>query len=266
MARPTGAGHCGVVTILNSGYRRTPRLMHLLWCLFVIRAHFQFTVRAVHVLGVENTAISFLSCLHRFWKQDAVGPRSHHYCSLSWRRNSQTGHCQPRPDCSSAVFCHLASATQRNYQTGESSSAEKLGYTPHFQPQRVYWLPCSKKNSWQAPPKSYLSAVQCSHSALAGRPENGGDGPAGVRGEGDEVASDASGLMETVAHHPTSCSKDEAGLVESLGQPRHSHALDSLNHVFLWVPTCKRGGFSGDSLFCQRSPLVFWDVQVTATW
>lgn len=49
--------HCdnlGVVALVNSGYSRIPQLMHLLRCLFFIRARFQLDVWAVHVPGVEN--------------------------------------------------------------------------------------------------------------------------------------------------------------------------------------------------------------------
>ena len=49
--------HCdnlGVVAVVNSGYSRVPQIMHLLRCLFFIRAHFQIDVVALHVPGVEN--------------------------------------------------------------------------------------------------------------------------------------------------------------------------------------------------------------------
>ena len=50
--------HCdnlGVVALVNSGYSRVPQIMHILRCLFFIRAHFQFSLHAVHVPGVENS-------------------------------------------------------------------------------------------------------------------------------------------------------------------------------------------------------------------
>ena len=65
--------HCdniGTVAIVNSGYSRVPEIMHLLRCLFFIRARFHITLWAVHVPGVQNTwadsisrdkACSFLS-------------------------------------------------------------------------------------------------------------------------------------------------------------------------------------------------------------
>ena len=49
--------HCdnmGAVAVVNSGYSKVPQIMHLLRCLFFIRAHFSLSVRAVHVPGVEN--------------------------------------------------------------------------------------------------------------------------------------------------------------------------------------------------------------------
>ena len=65
--------HCdnlGTVAIVNSGYSRVPEIMHLVRCLFFIRAHFHISLWAVHVPGVHNTwadnisrdkACSFLS-------------------------------------------------------------------------------------------------------------------------------------------------------------------------------------------------------------
>ena len=50
--------HCdneGAVAVVNSGYSRVPRIMHLLRCLFFIRAYFEISLVAVHVPGVQNT-------------------------------------------------------------------------------------------------------------------------------------------------------------------------------------------------------------------
>ena len=52
------AVHCDnttAVTVVNSGYSRMPRIMHLLRCLFFIRAHYQFTLQAQHIEGANNT-------------------------------------------------------------------------------------------------------------------------------------------------------------------------------------------------------------------
>ena len=43
--------HCdnmGAVAVVNSGSSKVPQIMHLLRCLFFIRAHFNLSVRAVH--------------------------------------------------------------------------------------------------------------------------------------------------------------------------------------------------------------------------
>ena len=56
--------HCdnlGVVALVNSGCSKIPQLMHLLRCLFFIRAHFQLAVSAVHVPGIENTLADAIS-------------------------------------------------------------------------------------------------------------------------------------------------------------------------------------------------------------
>ena len=57
--------HCdntGTLTVANSGYSRTPRIMHLLRCLFFNRARFEFSLQAVHIEGTDNTLADAVSC------------------------------------------------------------------------------------------------------------------------------------------------------------------------------------------------------------
>ena len=66
--------HCdnlGVVSLVNSGYSRVPQIMHLLRCLFFIRARFHLDVWAIHVPGVQNSLADALSRnnLHLFLLQ-----------------------------------------------------------------------------------------------------------------------------------------------------------------------------------------------------
>lgn len=51
----------GAVAAVNSGYSRSPQLMHLLRCLFFIRAHFQLEVWACHIPGIQNTVADAIS-------------------------------------------------------------------------------------------------------------------------------------------------------------------------------------------------------------
>ena len=44
----------GAVAVVNSGYSKVPKVMHLLRCLFFIRTHFNISVRAVYVPGGQN--------------------------------------------------------------------------------------------------------------------------------------------------------------------------------------------------------------------
>lgn len=56
--------HCdnqGAVSVVNSGYSRVPEIMHLLRCLFFIRATFQFTLWAVYLPGRENALADAIS-------------------------------------------------------------------------------------------------------------------------------------------------------------------------------------------------------------
>ena len=49
--------HCnnmGAVSMVNAGYSKVPQIMHLLRCLFFIRAFFHLSVWAVHVPGAQN--------------------------------------------------------------------------------------------------------------------------------------------------------------------------------------------------------------------
>ena len=56
--------HCdnqSAVEIVNSGCSRIPAIMHLMRCLFFIRAHFQISVRAEYVPGAHNTIADAIS-------------------------------------------------------------------------------------------------------------------------------------------------------------------------------------------------------------
>ncbi len=51
----------GAVALVNSGYSKVPQLMHMLRCLFFIRATFDFSLRAVHVPGKDNILADAIS-------------------------------------------------------------------------------------------------------------------------------------------------------------------------------------------------------------
>ena len=56
--------HCdneGTVAVVNSGYSRVEKIMHLLRCLFFIRARFGIEIKAVHVPGKENLLADAIS-------------------------------------------------------------------------------------------------------------------------------------------------------------------------------------------------------------
>ena len=97
--------HCdnlGTVALVNSGYSRVPQIMHLLRCLFFVRARFQIELWAVHIPGMDNIvadAISRnnLSLLHSqvpgsFGQQSPIPPpllallvgRQLDWTSVSW--------------------------------------------------------------------------------------------------------------------------------------------------------------------------------------
>jgi len=49
--------HCyntAAVAVVNSSYTQVPEIMHLLICMFFIRAQFQVDILAVHTPGVDN--------------------------------------------------------------------------------------------------------------------------------------------------------------------------------------------------------------------
>ena len=53
----TVLGYCdntGAVAVANSGYSKAPRIMHLLRCLFFIRAYYQFSMHVVYIEGANN--------------------------------------------------------------------------------------------------------------------------------------------------------------------------------------------------------------------
>jgi len=47
----------GAVAVANSGYSRAPRIIHLLQCLFFIRAIYQFSIQVVYIEGTDNTCM-----------------------------------------------------------------------------------------------------------------------------------------------------------------------------------------------------------------
>ena len=56
--------HCdnlGAVAVVNSGYSKVDPIMHLLRCLFFVRAYFQIDLWAVHVPGKENGVADAIS-------------------------------------------------------------------------------------------------------------------------------------------------------------------------------------------------------------
>ena len=66
------------VSVLNSGYSRDPQIMHLLRCLFFIKAHFQIEVRVSHIPRAKNVQANAIShdLLSVFFSQvPAANPR-----------------------------------------------------------------------------------------------------------------------------------------------------------------------------------------------
>lgn len=56
--------HCdneAAVQVVNSGYSKDPQMMHLLRCLFFLKAQFHLEARAEHIPGEENTMADALS-------------------------------------------------------------------------------------------------------------------------------------------------------------------------------------------------------------
>ena len=71
--------HCdntGAVAVVNSGYSHESPIMHLLRCLFFIRATYQFSPYAVHILGAQNSWADALSRGHADFLHTQVGGSS----------------------------------------------------------------------------------------------------------------------------------------------------------------------------------------------
>ena len=71
LGRAGGKVLLGAVVVVNSRYSRIPQIMHLLLCLFFIRARFQVEVWATHTPGVQNGMADAISRnnLHYFFSQ-----------------------------------------------------------------------------------------------------------------------------------------------------------------------------------------------------
>ena len=51
----------GAVSAVNSGYSRDQGILHLLRCLFFIRAHYGIHIRAIHIPGNRNALADAIS-------------------------------------------------------------------------------------------------------------------------------------------------------------------------------------------------------------
>jgi hypothetical protein len=128
--------HCdnqGVVALVNSGYSRVPQIMHLLRCLFFVRARFQVSLYAVHIPGRENTLADAISRNNIFPQvPGAIKLRS------AARAYLPPGGATARLDVTSMdstiqqlFSAGLAPSTQKSYQSG---TRRYLAFcqTPHF--------------------------------------------------------------------------------------------------------------------------------------
>ncbi len=50
-----------VVEILNAGYSKDARIMHLLRCLFIVRSHFRISLHTLHIPGATNSLADAIS-------------------------------------------------------------------------------------------------------------------------------------------------------------------------------------------------------------
>jgi hypothetical protein len=103
----------GVVEMVNSRYSRVPQLMHILRCLFFIRAHIQLDLVAYHVPGRENEVADAISLPHRC-QQEMVSP------SQSGVPGSRAAARVDITTLGQQLFsAGLAESMQRNYASGE---------------------------------------------------------------------------------------------------------------------------------------------------
>ena len=96
--------------MVNSGYSKAARIMHLLHCLFFIRARFDFQLEAVHIPGVQNQLADAISCdrLSFLFTQVPAARESQVHLPPDlvtlWLAASWTGHCQLGVSSSGIVF------------------------------------------------------------------------------------------------------------------------------------------------------------------
>lgn len=75
--------HCdntGTVAVVNAGYSREHNIMHLLRCLFFIRATYQFSLYATHIAGTAGQMpcyeVTHIFCTPRWESQPTINPPS----------------------------------------------------------------------------------------------------------------------------------------------------------------------------------------------
>ena len=73
--------HCdnmGTVAVVNAGYSREHNIMHLLRCLFFVRATYQFSLYATHIAGAQNCWADALSRGNTQFLYTQVGDPTYH--------------------------------------------------------------------------------------------------------------------------------------------------------------------------------------------
>ena len=120
--------HCdnlGVVALVNAGYSKVPQMMHIIRCLFFIRARFQLDLHAVHVPGVENVLADAISRDNLHILFTLVPGAVHRQTTIAPQLLSLL--VESQPDWTSRHWIQLfrscfppgiAPSTRKNYQAG----------------------------------------------------------------------------------------------------------------------------------------------------
>ena len=108
-----------VVAVVNSGYSKDAKMMHLVRCLFFVLAKWDIMLYACHIPGVLNIAadaITFLCYFQRSQRPTTTQPLSQRSWWNCWSPASQTGHCPAGDGCSRTVFVGFSSVNTESIQ------------------------------------------------------------------------------------------------------------------------------------------------------
>lgn len=131
------AVYCGVVTVANSGYSRGPQIMHLLRCLFFIRAYFGGSScprggkQPCRCHLPESTGINCPFFFHRSQRHSPARCQFHKHSSRTSGATSRLDIADMDVTVQEQFPADITPSTQKTYQVGTQRYTKELAFINH---------------------------------------------------------------------------------------------------------------------------------------